>query len=213
MSVEVPEVVRATNLPAVKGGVAVDVVSRIRLWHDEAVRHGQLAVVYALAIGGELIRAKEQLPHGEFTGIKESTGLSVGTINNYMRIAVEFARRSNVQQLNIWDKDGGLNMAPEIVEKVVKVVDGKSLSQLYWDWGIKKSDGKTGGFKGGGKKLSADARRAANIKLARDAWNRLGTSLLHELREESWRFLSVPEREDMIGRLDTVIKVLRKNTK
>jgi len=191
----------------------LDQVERLKIWHENAVRCGKMAIMYALAVGAELVKAKKELPHGAFMHRYTEAGIKPDSASRYMRLAMEFrARNSNFALGEICEQDGTLKTSPDVMEKVVKIVDGRSLSQLYWEWGIKKSDGKTGGFKGG-KKMSPDARRAANIKIARDAWTRITTSLLHELREESFRFLSVPEREDMIGRLDQAVKILRKNTK
>jgi len=193
---------------------AVDQIERLRSWHENAVRCGKMAIMYALAIGAELVKAKKELPHGTFQKHYSDAGIKPDSASRYMRLAMEFqVRNSNFALCDICELDGTLKTSPEVMERVVKIVDGRSLSQLYWEWGIKKSDGKTGGFKGGGKKLSPERQRAANIKLARDVWTRLSTSLLHEIREESFRFLSVPEREDMIGRLDQAIKILRKHTK
>lgn len=208
----VVEVVKPEVLPAVKAETNVDVPNQIKAWHEQAVHHGKMAICYALQIGRTLVALKKNSNHGQFTALKQATGINLVTINNYMRVAVDFERRANLQKLELLDKNGMIQITAEVAEKIVKVVDGKSLTQLYWDWGIKKNDGKTGGFKGG-KKLSPDARRAANIKLARAAWIRIYTSLSHEIREESYKLLSVPEREDIVGRLKDALKILRRHLK
>lgn len=188
-------------------------VEKLRIWNENAIRCGKMAVMYALAIGAELIQKKKELPHGAFMKVYSDAGLKPDSASRYMKLAMEFqSRNSNFALCEICESDGTVRISPDVIEKVVKVVDGRSLTQLYWDWGIKKNDGKTGGFKGG-KKLSTEERRKAETKMARDAWARIGSSLMHEIKEESYRFLSVPEREAMIDRLDVAIKVLRKNSK
>jgi hypothetical protein len=119
-------------------------------YHDYARRCGKLAILYAARCGFELLAAKKAIPYGKFEKFKQDLGFPHGTAANYMNFAMEFEKRSDFQLV------GNLKNLPSpseafndeyiaITDSIQKLTSGKTLTQLYFDWGIKSTAQTLGG--------------------------------------------------------------------
>ena len=119
-------------------------------FHEYARRCGKLAVLYAARCGFELLAAKTKLAHGKFNKFKEELGLPWATAYNYMCLAAEFEKRSNIQLVEYLKalKNPTQVFSEQYIaltESIQKFTDGKTLTQLYFDWGIKSTAQTLGG--------------------------------------------------------------------
>ena len=147
-AVEVLPAEKSSNLPR----VANLEKRKESIWkfHEYARQCGKLAVLYAARCGFELLAAKEELPHGSFEKFKVALGFPKGTAYNYMCLAAEFEKRSNVQlveHLKELPKPTELinKQYVALVDSIQKLTSGKTLTQLYFDWGIKSTAQTLGG--------------------------------------------------------------------
>ena len=114
-------------------------------FHDGALQAARMSVVNAVACGVQLAKAKAEMPHGEFGKWRKryAPALANGTAHRYMslraRLAAELPGFARVEKL--LDVDPA-TITPEQAERVVarvgKLVESRSLNQLYLDFGVIK---------------------------------------------------------------------------
>jgi len=218
---EDPEVLpatRETDMPA------DEYAERFVALHDAAGQHASAAVYCAAAAGAVAIQRKQALGWGKgFTEWKQNlvmpdgSTVSVRTIERYMALAKEMEERikrlqadqskttcvsflpeggkSTLDRLASFDPSSIRDLHQQaLAEAVREVSQEKSLSQLYFDWGIAKEPKRRGGDHGGGR-AKAEATQA-KMELERlaavDQWRGV-VSGLREFAARS-RKVHIPER-------------------
>lgn len=121
--------------------------TRVISYHEGTLIGANMTVMNALACGVQLMKAKEELPHGEFMKWrKKYVGESVSsrTLDNYLalskglnkQLGSKFATVANL--LDVDPADVPDDYAKKIMPRINKVLEGKSLGQLYQHLGIGK---------------------------------------------------------------------------
>lgn len=150
---------KSAELIAVKEEKAIDtekarLIATWALGHHDGTRAGAtLTVVSAIACGIQLNKAKELLPHGEFMKwCKKYLGsIDHRTATRYMALAVDLQTKldtvPNLKPSKFATVANLLDIAPEhmtveyarkVAPRVAKLVEGKSIKELYEEFGIIK---------------------------------------------------------------------------
>ena len=154
-------------------------VSAAGKWHDAAVKHSRIAIWCAAMCGSELNRMYEEFEHGEWMKFLRCLPFSDDTARRYRQLADEWSVELKCSPLDFIGKDSaakgylqiphacGISKARpgktagsmvidlpadairEISEKVQNAVGNKTLTQLYFDWGICTPPKKHGGARDG----------------------------------------------------------------
>ena len=143
----------------------MDRSGRINYFHSVAEEAGEISIKAALFAGLELMKAKQDIPHGSYEKwIDSNCTFGVSTAKNYVAVATEYlAKKFDIKHL-ISSSDVERQ---EAVEETANNVGDASLRQLYLELGIcKKSPSRMGGRReGAGRKRKEDLAAAAD-KLA-----------------------------------------------
>lgn len=114
--------------------------------HQMAKNCANQAVMYAARCGAELNRAKEICEHGDFMKWckKNIPEIKDRTVNKYMKLAegitakmLKFAPSANLLQLPD-PRDLKATAHSKVAQAVQKIADGKTVTQLYLEFGIVK---------------------------------------------------------------------------
>ena len=122
----------------------MDRSGRINYFHSVAEEAGEISIKAALFAGLELMKAKQDLPHGSYDKwIDSNCSFSISTAKNYVAVATEYlSKKFDIKHL-ISSSDAERQDA---VEETSNDVGDASLRQLYLELGIvKKSKSKMGG--------------------------------------------------------------------
>lgn len=119
-----------------------DRVRRINALHAEIQNNiGQInhlkefTIAIAAKCGAELIALKEELPHGQFESqIGTVVPFSTRTARKYMALAEEMQERLPKNELSSLLDASVEKLAP----KLNKLIEGRTLTQLMFDWDILK---------------------------------------------------------------------------
>jgi hypothetical protein len=124
---------------------------KIAMWaigHHGLTRAGAtLTVVAAIACGIQLKKAKELLPHGEYEKWwkKYMQCISRRTVHRYLSLVIFLEHVAGgkcatvAHLLDVPPEKMTTEYAKQVAPHVAKVVEGKSLTQLYQDFGIIKA--------------------------------------------------------------------------
>lgn len=122
----------------------MDRSGRINYFHSVAEEAGEISIKAALFAGLELMKAKQDIPHGGYEKwIDSNCSFGVSTAKNYVAVATEYlSKKFDIKHL-ISSSDAERQ---EAVEETSNDVGDASLRQLYIELGIvKKSKSKMGG--------------------------------------------------------------------
>jgi len=123
-----------------------DRIRRINALHAEVEKTtGQimglkdLAVAIAAKCGAELLAFKDELPHGQFEEqVGRACNFTVRTAQRYMALTEELQRR--------FPKNDTMSLLTISIEKLAptvnRLIEGQTLTQLMFDWGILKKKSK-----------------------------------------------------------------------
>ncbi len=118
-------------------------VERINFFHQASKQLSEYAVRCAVAAGIELQRAKASIEHGEFgKWITKNCNFSERTAQNYMKLAEELLE-DNMPKLLAAESGNYLGEVEKALEKAP--VKGRTLAELYADYGVIKSAPNIGG--------------------------------------------------------------------
>jgi len=100
----------------------------------------KLAVFCAVKIGAELLALKEELPHGRFAErVEKIFPFTMRTATKYMQLADQLQAKLLAKSepgSDLKNEPGSLLALPE--STIRAAVEGKTLTQLYFDFGIVK---------------------------------------------------------------------------
>lgn len=188
---------------------------RINMLHRAAKELSGAAVKYAIATGIELLRMKAILPHGEFGDwIKNSCLFSARTATNYMGLAHKI--------MITWDNDGRCTTS-ETEAKLLEVgadyseaidhaldttlMDGRTLSDLYCDYGLIPPSKRLGGLReGAGRKKALDDPEAAQV-----LWEETNQLLRSELQNKTFAYLPLKAAQESFDLMTDLREGLRKH--
>lgn len=122
----------------------MDRTGRINYFHSVAEEAGEISIKAALFAGLELMKAKQDIPHGGYEKwIDSNCSFGISTAKNYVAVATEYlSKKFDIKHL-ISSSDAERQDA---VEETSNDVGDASLRQLYLELGIvKKSKSKMGG--------------------------------------------------------------------
>ena len=122
----------------------MDRSGRINYFHSVAEEAGEISIKAALFAGLELMKAKQDIPHGGYEKwVDSNCSFSKSTADNYVSVAREYlSKKFDIKHL-ISSSDAERQ---EAVEETSNDVGDASLRQLYLELGIvKKSKSKMGG--------------------------------------------------------------------
>lgn len=188
---------------------------RINMLHRAAKELSGAAVKYAIATGIELLRVKKSLPHGEFGDwIKTACMFSPRTASNYMTLANKI--------LITWDEDGTCTSSQternllaegadysEAIDHALDstLLDGRTLSDLYSDYGIIPPSKRLGGLRdGAGRKKALDDPEAAAV-----LWEDTNQILRSELQNKTFAYLPLKSAQEAFDLMTDLREQLRKH--
>ena len=147
----------------------MDRSGRINYFHSVAEEAGEISIKAALFAGLELMKAKQDIPHGGYEKwIDSNCSFGVSTAKNYVAVATEYlSKKFDIKHL-ISSSDAERQ---EAVEETSNDVGDASLRQLYIELGIvKKSKSKMGGDRSdialrNGKKVGRPTKEQLQARL------------------------------------------------
>ena len=161
-------------------------------WHDAAVKHSRIAIWCAAMCGSELNRMYDNFEQGEWMRFLRCLPFSDETARRYRKLANEWSEELQCSPLDFLGKNSatkGYLQIPhacgisekragktaalavidlpadairEISEKVQNAVGNKTLTQLYFDWGICTPPKKHGGARDGAGRPQSPTCDVAN---------------------------------------------------
>ncbi len=146
----------------------LDRAGRIGYFHALAHEAGKVSIMAALAAGIELHRAKDDCGHGSFgVWLKRNCDFSQSTAYKYMALAEQLAGARLAGLIEAAEPP-----AMEVLAEHAQPVEAKTLTQLYFDFGICRP-GKMGGSRPGAGRPPADPDPYAKLTEALANANRL----------------------------------------
>ncbi len=134
---------------SMQGATRAEKINRL---HQVAEGCHRVSVQAALAAGLELIKAKEECPHGTWLlWLKQNCRFKRQTADRYMAIANTVLRVTEHQEYLEGDV-----IPADVIEDAAGELDGKTISQLYKGMGLVKSTKDWGGSREGAGRKSKD---------------------------------------------------------
>lgn len=156
---ELPEVVEGEILPVETSNFdRVEVSTVVETSITKAVslaefskKFAQVSVICAAQAGAEFAQIKEQCERGEWMKVLQVLPFGKDTVYKYIKIAEELQTRlsEGSADVNLLDLPSPQELISgdhaDVINQVNAVTGEQSLRQLYFEWGILKQPGKTGG--------------------------------------------------------------------
>lgn len=162
-------------------------IKRINKFHSLARQYAESAVIYAAKCGAELILLKKGIDHGQFEAlVAKSFEFGKTTAWKYMGLA------ENIQaKLDSKVHSGELLTTSDakLLPALREVTDGKTLTQLYLDFGIVK------GRETKLEKVRKDLPNPGNLESAENAKHRIDRAL-DKLEESMAAIFASPDLDD-----------------
>lgn len=187
-------------------------IQRINMLHRAAKDLAGASAKFAIATGVELIRMKRSLPHGEFGAwVKNECLFSSRTATNYMTLADRIllitgedgSKQTDMKLL----AEGADYFAAIDTALDTTLMDGRTLADLYEDYGIIAPSKKLGGLRenAGRKKSLSDPEAAAAL------WEETNQTLRSELQNKTFAYLPLKSAQEAFDLMTDLRDGLRRH--
>lgn len=199
-----------------------ELIDRINEAYNDAQYHYKKSVVSAIMVGVLLSHAKENFVHGDFQQwIKgKLPHISYATANRYRKLAEGIRDNEKLRRATFdFDRLLQLPFLPDdeqakLLSKVEKLTDGKSLTQLYFDFDVVKKPDPKGGARisaPGGDDKPAKVRQPTLEELtaaAKQRWKIIVAKVSEAHGEGNYALIPEDQRQAILATLYEVTNAI-----